>query len=111
VGARSELEWLGLELALGRYFIGKGEGKGMLLARMCRSAGRPLTPERLTLNSNLSVEAVKVYICFLRQSLDELGFEVTIETVRGIGYRISPEDAEKVIARVNQSLDYLRDAA
>lgn len=108
---RSELEWLGLELALSRYFVGHGEAKAMILVRLCHGAGRVMSPDRLTINSRINPGCVKYYICELREALNDLGYDVKITTAKGQGYSIGPEDANKIYWRVAQTLNYLRDAA
>jgi DNA-binding winged helix-turn-helix (wHTH) protein len=108
---RSDLEWLGLELALMRYFVGYRPSQATILARLCRHAGKVMSPDRLTINSATNPDVVPVYVCYLREAMDDLGFAARVENVKGAGYRLSEEGANEVWERIAQSVDYLAGAA
>lgn len=110
---RSELEWLGLELALGRYFVGApGDAKAAILARLCRWAGKPVSFSRLAINTAVTESSVKTFVHFLRQDMIDLGFRAQIVTHRKLGaYSISPDGAAEVIGRVGVTLEHLGWAA
>lgn len=46
----------------------------------------------------------KVAVCKLRAALRAAGLDVQIETVRGIGYRLPPADAERLRRRIEASV-------
>jgi two-component system response regulator TctD len=67
-----------------------------VLEVLIRRKGQPLNRERLfnqvfTLDDNANQEAIEVYIHRLRKKLD--GSNVSITTLRGLGYLLEQRDA------------------
>jgi hypothetical protein len=106
----SELEWLGFELAVQKYFIGRG-AQAMILARLIRRAGLTCQTECLVSGSDLSESSVVVYVSTLRSQLKDLGFAAKIENVSGCGYRMAEGHAREIWDRVMKVVFHLSEAA
>lgn len=105
----SELEWLGFELALSRYFMGT-PNEATILVRLIRRAGLTCrTPELAA--DRIAEEAVKVHVCRLRDQMRDLGFAASIENVKGAGYRFSESGAREIWDRVIGVVFHLSEAA
>lgn len=96
----TELEWLGVELALERYLLGQGRSShAKILARLVRRAG--ITCRFEDLYDTKTSDGLKVRVSQLRKELRQMGFTVVIENVRGSGYRMSEAHARQIVARVD----------
>ncbi|MCK8783365.1 response regulator transcription factor [Roseomonas sp. NAR14] len=72
----------------------------MILESLLRAAPRPVAKEALeerldTFERGIGANAVEVYVHRLRKRLDEVGAGAVIETVRGLGYRLSAPPAAR----------------
>jgi hypothetical protein len=100
---RNELEWLGFEMALGRYFIDRG-GPAAILTDLVRHPATVRTFEHLAIVCRLTEESVPVMTSRLREQLRDLGFAVRVENIRGVGYRITRSGAQEIWDRVMASV-------
>jgi len=106
----NSLEWLGVELALNRYFFSQRQ-HCRILATLIRHAGLTVRSEEIVKNTAYAADAMKVHICHLRQAMEDLGFACKIENVKGAGYRLSESGAAEIMARIVATLDYVAEAA
>lgn len=65
----------------------------LLIEHLVQAAPRPVTKEALeerlnSLERGIASNAVEVYVHRLRRRVEQAGAEITIETVRGVGYRL-----------------------
>jgi hypothetical protein len=109
VTAPSELEWLGFEMALERYFFGRN-AQATFLAKLCRRPGHICAPGYLVSLTATSEDAIPTHISWLREAMRDLGFMAKIENVPRCGYRISEVGAREVWDRVNSVVFHLDQA-
>lgn len=72
--------------------------EGDLLEFFMRHPGQALTREQIldyvwSYDRQVKTTMVDVYVSYLRQKLDQPGKPAPLETVRGVGYRLEPNDA------------------
>lgn len=104
----SELEWLGFELALERYFFGAdSRAMSRILSRLVRRGGITCRFEDLY---EASPASLKVRVSGLRSAMHDLGFAARIENIRDCGYRLSETGAREVWERVTTVLHHLEAA-
>jgi two-component system, OmpR family, response regulator len=70
----------------------------MLLECLIRHPGQALTRQQIqdyvwSYENEVKPTLVDVYVSYLRAKLDQPGLKDPIQTVRGVGYRLNPEDA------------------
>lgn len=106
----SPLEWLGVEMALRRYFL-KSDPQATILARLVSRAGLTVRDDDLVLNTPHHPGTIKVYVCYLRKAMVDLGFKVRIENVKDCGYRISESGAVEIMGRIAATLDHVAEGA
>ena len=97
------LEWLGFEVAVQEaLYLHRKWGVARLIRVMVQHPDRTLRVDQLiTLCKRYGFAGVhprslKIYICFAREALDDLGFPTAINTVYGIGYSMPAETADKI---------------
>lgn len=97
----SELEWLGLELALRRRFLLEPAPAAILTALLRRG---PQAGPALAAQAGITEGSLKPILHRLRHALRELGLGAKVVCVRHEGYRLSPGADEEIWGRVRQEL-------
>lgn len=101
---RSEIEWLGFELAVRRLLM-ITPAAATLLAAMARRPGRLHKAEHLEALAELSEGSLVPTLSRLREALFDLGFSAKITFDRvDKGYRLSPGAVDELWARVLDDL-------
>lgn len=107
----SELEWLGWEtLAQQRLNLRRRPGMARVLRQLVQHRGVALSAERLSSLgscsvSSLTASSIKVYLCYLREALTDVGLK-TVPTARraflgwDATYELTRDEGAKVFAFV-----------
>ncbi len=108
----SELEWMGFEVAAARL-LGAGMAASAVLRCIVERAPGPVQYFALHEAAAASValsrcrsegHACKVHVCRLRSAAEDLGLELPIRNVRGLGYMLAAADAAGVYDLVVDSV-------
>ncbi len=89
----------------------KNNSYSAILLALMKSREVPLSRTRLATITNCGAESISVYICNIRKIMKKFGFENIIHVGYGVGYFISSDDCEKILAFVNDSMAPAQPAA